>query len=186
MQLLHINSVNDVNKINKAITQGKEVFILVYMIGCGPCNAVRPEWSKLGSAMKQQYTNNNKLVIIDVNKDLLPQIKNIGDIDGFPTIKYITNKGKLIENYEDSNITRKDRTVDSFINWIESKILNGKVISLTQVGSPKEVYKRISKKQQTNKKRKQNGGKWSRKYKMSINCNRPKGFSQRQYCKYGR
>ena len=28
--------------------------------------------------------------------------------------------------------------------------------------------------------------KWSRKYKKSINCKRPKGFSQRQYCKYGR
>ena len=30
------------------------------------------------------------------------------------------------------------------------------------------------------------GGKWSRKYKLSINCNKPKGFSQKQYCKYGR
>ena len=28
--------------------------------------------------------------------------------------------------------------------------------------------------------------KWSIKYKKSINCNHPKGFSQRQYCKYGR
>lgn len=28
--------------------------------------------------------------------------------------------------------------------------------------------------------------KWSRKYKKSINCKKPKGFSQRQYCKYGR
>lgn len=28
--------------------------------------------------------------------------------------------------------------------------------------------------------------KWSIKYKRSINCNRPKGFSQKQYCKYGR
>ena len=28
--------------------------------------------------------------------------------------------------------------------------------------------------------------KWSRKYKQSINCSRPKGFSQKQYCKYGR
>ena len=28
--------------------------------------------------------------------------------------------------------------------------------------------------------------KWSRKYKLSINCRRPHGFSQRQYCKYGR
>ena len=30
------------------------------------------------------------------------------------------------------------------------------------------------------------GGKWSTKYKKSINCRRPKGFSQRQHCKYGR
>ena len=27
---------------------------------------------------------------------------------------------------------------------------------------------------------------WSLKYKRSINCNMPRGFSQRQYCKYGR
>ena len=30
------------------------------------------------------------------------------------------------------------------------------------------------------------GGKWSLKYKKSINCNHPKGFSQKQHCKYGR
>ena len=28
--------------------------------------------------------------------------------------------------------------------------------------------------------------KWSMKYKKSINCRKPKGFSQKQYCKYGR
>jgi hypothetical protein len=28
--------------------------------------------------------------------------------------------------------------------------------------------------------------KWSMKYKKSINCKSPKGFSQKQYCKYGR
>tara|TARA_E500000178_G_C16974011_1_gene732413 strand:- start:101 stop:238 length:138 start_codon:yes stop_codon:yes gene_type:complete len=30
------------------------------------------------------------------------------------------------------------------------------------------------------------GGKWSKKYKKSINCKKPKGFSQKQYCKFGR
>jgi hypothetical protein len=30
------------------------------------------------------------------------------------------------------------------------------------------------------------GRKWSLKYKRSINCKRPKGFSQKQHCKYGR
>lgn len=28
--------------------------------------------------------------------------------------------------------------------------------------------------------------KWSTKYKKSINCKKPKGFSQKQHCKYGR
>lgn len=30
------------------------------------------------------------------------------------------------------------------------------------------------------------GGKWSIKYKKSINCRHPKGFSQKQHCKYGK
>jgi hypothetical protein len=34
--------------------------------------------------------------------------------------------------------------------------------------------------------KKRTGRKWSMKYKKSINCRRPKGFSQKQYCKYGR
>ena len=34
--------------------------------------------------------------------------------------------------------------------------------------------------------KKNNRRKWSMKYKKSINCNRPKGFSQKQHCKYGR
>ena len=45
---------------------------------------------------------------------------------------------------------------------------------------------RYKRKQPRNRNNSQNGGrKWSLKYKKSINCNRPRGFSQRQYCKYG-
>ena len=33
---------------------------------------------------------------------------------------------------------------------------------------------------------KKGGRKWSRKYKKIINCSHPKGFSQKQYCKYSR
>lgn len=35
-------------------------------------------------------------------------------------------------------------------------------------------------------KKNKKGGAWSLKYKKSINCNRPRGFSQKQYCKYGK
>lgn len=45
----------------------------------------------------------------------------------------------------------------------------------------------ISTKKRSNlKKQKTRKHKWSQKYKKSINCRRPKGFSQKQYCKYGR
>lgn len=197
MRVLHINSEKDVKKIktlDKLIKNNSDIFILVYMDGCGPCNATRPEWDKLEHILKEQYKNNDNLVIVDVNRNFLPKLKNIGEIDGFPTMKYINNKGKNIETYENSSINKKDRSTDSFINWIESKI--NTVISTT---SPFDVYKRLNKSIKHNKKsinnktrknktrhNKKIGGKWSRKYKASIDCSKPKGFSQRQYCKYGR
>lgn len=214
MHILHINSGKDVNKIDKFIKNGSDVFILVYMEGCGPCNATRPEWEKIETALKHQYAKNNKLVVIDVNKDYLSDIKHIGKVDGFPTMKYIGSNGSIIEPYESSSVKKKDRSVTSFINWIESKIND--IISTTPTSSPHHVYNRIAKTQKQhsnrhhkrysnrhnkrhsnkqhsnkhNKKRHTNknlkGGKWSRKYKLSINCNNPKGFSQRQHCKYGR
>jgi thiol-disulfide isomerase/thioredoxin len=198
MHILHINSKKDVYKIDKFIKNGSDVFIIVYMEGCGPCNATRPEWEKIESALKHQYAKNDKLVVIDVNKDYLPDIKHIGAIDGFPTMKYIGANGSIIESYENSSIKKKDRSVSSFINWIESKINN--LVSTTPTSSVHHVYKRIDKTRKHhynrhNKTRHHNkrynkgkkiykGGKWSKKYKSSINCSRPKGFSQKQYCKY--
>jgi hypothetical protein len=192
MHILHINSEKDVGQIDKMIKQGKHVFILVYMEGCGPCNATRPEWAKMNAALKDQYARNNNLVVIDVNKDYLSGIKHIGNIDGFPTIKYISKNGKKIESYEDSSVKKKDRSSDSFINWIETNINH--TISMNPTSSAKHVYHRIKTKKhnkvhhytRSKNKIKHRGGKWSRKYKQSINCNKPKGFSQRQYCKYGR
>lgn len=192
MHILHINSGKDVYKVDKFIKNGSNVFILVYMEGCGPCNATRPEWEKIEGALMKQYAKNDKLVVIDVNKDYLSDIKHIGPIDGFPTMKYIGSNGSTIEPYEKSSIKKKDRSVSSFINWIESKINN--VVSTTPTSSAHHVYKRLSqkkhrkkhlKKSRTNKKGLK-GGKWTRKYKLSINCNKPKGFSQKQYCKYSR
>jgi|LakMenEpi03Aug12_release.lakeMendotaPanAssembly.Ray.scaffolds.fasta_scaffold112709_4 hypothetical protein len=122
MIVLHIETEKDAFMVDKLINQGKDVFILVYMKGCGPCNATRPEWEKIEPTLKSQYANNNKLVVIDINKDYIDKIKHIGSIDGFPTMKYISNYGKKVEPYETSTITTKNRSLDSFINWIETNI----------------------------------------------------------------
>lgn len=196
MIVLHANSKEEADKINKLVNQGKDVFILVYMEGCGPCNATRPEWAKMESTLSQQYANNDKVVIVDLNKDYQDIIsEHLGDIDGYPTLKYINKKGKIVESYENSSVKNKDRSVDSFVAWIESKINTMK--STTPTSSSSHVYKRLTQKMRpisetrtkTRSKRRyssKKGGKWSQKYKKSINCRRPKGFSQRQYCKYGR
>jgi len=49
----------------------------------------------------------------------------------------------------------------------------------------KKRKKRVGKSPKTKKKRvgKSPKRRWSRKYKLSINCKKPKGFSQKQYCK---
>jgi thiol-disulfide isomerase/thioredoxin len=193
MHILHANSKEDAEQVNKLIGQDKDVFILVYMEGCGPCNATRPEWAKLESALKDQYSKNNKLAVVDLNKDYQDVVKHLGNIDGYPTLKYVNSNGKKVESYEDSSIKNKDRSVDSFINWVESKI--NTVESTTPTSSPEQLYSRLTN-SSSNKKSIKNksgyrkslmkGGKWTRKYKKSINCKRPKGFSQKQYCKYGR
>jgi hypothetical protein len=50
-------------------------------------------------------------------------------------------------------------------------------------GKKNYINRKYTMKTRKNKKSK---NRWSLKYKKSINCKRPRGFSQRQYCKYGR
>lgn len=157
--------------------QKDHVFILIYMEGCGPCNAIRPEWEKLKNVLKN-YSNNENIVIMDIDKDIVDKINYLQKPSSFPTIKYITNKGKNIENYEDSNIDNKDRSIDSLVEWIDSNTKNDKK-RITH----KTIKNNLQKGGNTRNSR---GGKWSLKYKRSINCKRPKGFSQKQYCRYTR
>jgi len=155
-----------------------KIFVLIYMDGCGPCNAVRPEWKKLENVLSK-YKDRDDVAIVDIDKDLLENVKYIKKHpNSFPTMRYITNKGNTIENYEDSDIKSKDRTIDSFVEWIKSKE------NKENNNNHKKTNKKT--KQTGGKTRRKIGGKWSAKYKRSINCRSPKGFSQRQYCKYGR
>ena len=165
MIFLHIDPTTKNTKLfNKYVLQGKQIFVLFYLEGCGPCNATRPEWKKIKNVLDVKYKNNNNVVIADVDQELMKEIKFLtNQPKGFPSMIYICDKGKTNEDYEDCNISKKDRTIDSFVEWIESKVKSHKTHNKSQ-----------------------KGGKWSLKYKRSINCKHPKGFSQRQHCKYGR
>lgn len=134
----HVNNAAKAAELNTYIDNGTDVFMLIYMSGCGPCNAARPQWAKLEHTLGGQYGKKKpyKFVVADVNKDfshLLHKIKQ--PINSFPTILYVS--GNKIENYEDSSINDKRRDVDCFMNWIESH-----VSKIEAVSNLKETNKR--------------------------------------------
>ena len=176
------NASSAIEKANKYLSGDKtHNFVLFYMEGCGPCNATRPEWSKLKNVLSDSFLNRPDIMILAIDKDLSGKLKHIGsEPNGFPTMRYITKD--VNENYEDSDISTKDRTIDSFVEWIQSK--TGEKNITTSDSSNSNKTKMDNNKLGGRKTRRRR--KWSSKYKRSINCSRPKGFSQRQYCKYGR
>jgi len=180
-----------IDRLNKHLTsKDSKIFILFFMEGCGPCNATRPEWSKMRNVLSNDFLNREDIAVVSIDKDLAGKLKNIGsEPSAFPTIKYITNAGKINENYEDSDISQKDRTIDSFIEWVKTKSGENNITKSEMTGGFKSRKSRKSRKFKSLTKpnrAKKRGGKWSVKYKRSINCKRPRGFSQKQYCKYGR
>lgn len=165
MIFLHIDptsSKKEIELFNNYVKDGKDVFVLFYLEGCGPCNATRPEWGKIKNVLSRK-DNNNTIIVADIDQSVMNKLQNINvQPKGFPSMYHISNKGKVSLDYDHADISKKDRTIDSFVEWIE---------------------KHMKKSSSENNMR---GGKWSLKYKRSINCKHPKGFSQRQHCKYGR
>jgi len=171
---------------NKSIT-----FLLVHMIGCPPCEKTLPEWLKIENIIKDRISEDvlkqNGIVIADIDAGSAKKLKNVEEILSFPTILFIKN-GKR-EKYEESEVYKKKKggekyTIDAFMEWVFSKcpnIQDGGKIKRNRT-SKRENQNKVNRKTKKNMK----GGKWSRKYKQSINCNKPKGFSQKQHCKYGR
>ena len=182
MIFLHVepnsNHEDELNELMK--DPSKHLFLLIHMTTCGPCKATLPEWKKMENVLGNKYKDKSNVVIADVDQELLDKLKFLKKEPlGFPTMWYIKDKGNSIEEYEESSIENKDRTIDSFVDWVESKVV--------QKGGRKSYKRRHKMTGKTRRKsRKQRAGKWSLKYKRSIDCKRPKGFSQRQYCKYSR
>ena len=167
--------------------KGKKVFILIFMEGCGPCNATRPEWKKMGNVLNNDYLNRDDIIIASIDNQLAEGLKHLKSKPAsFPTMRFITNSGEEVENYEDSNISNKDRTIDSFVEWVKHKSGEQNISKSEQENYVPHKRHKTHKKRLYGGTRKKRGGKWSLKYKRSINCKRPKGFSQKQHCKYGR
>ena len=84
------------------------------MEGCGPCNMTRPEWKKIENILSTD--KNNNIVVVDIDQEVLEELKYLQSKPvGFPTMRYIANKGKTSEDYDG------ERNIDAFMKWIQSK-----------------------------------------------------------------
>lgn len=183
-----------IEELKSAVKTGKHIFILIYQYGCPPCNATRPEWQKLRKV--RMLKGHDDIVVVDIDKEYNDKLNGYiktDNIIGFPTMRYI--KGTHAENFEDFDIPDQERkrNVAIFSKWIMSKSGARETPDTREKTAPFKSKNNHSKnllkggggssKSRKHKKRMQRGGKWSLKYKRSINCNRPKGFSQKQHCK---
>jgi thiol-disulfide isomerase/thioredoxin len=157
MKFLHINLVNynvkngkgisPLDELNKELKNGKKVFILFYMEGCGPCNATRPEWKKMKNILQHKYKNLDEFIVVDIDQELIDKIETIKNKPmGFPTMQYIDKGGDFSQDYEDSEIELKDRSVDSFVDWVDTKVeKNTKNTNEEQQTGGKRKSKRLNK-----------------------------------------
>jgi hypothetical protein len=166
MYILHVNNAAAVAKLNKHIDNGSDVFMLIYMEGCGPCNATRPEWAALEKTLGFQYSKNHKLVVADINKDVAHLIHKIPQPNSFPTMIYVSQNGNNIEKFEESSINDKSRNTDCFMNWIEGHVSKMELISSDS--------RMPNKKTKTNTNKKHKGTRKHHKNKSSKKHNQSK------------
>jgi hypothetical protein len=153
----HINDYgDDLDQYNNYVNNGKKAFVLIFMDGCGPCGETLPKWKNIEIELQDKinHPNYDDVIVASINKDLLDKVDHIGNIEGFPTIKYIGKNGGIIEPYEDSKIVTKDRSTSSFIEWIENKLGNHYSETPTSRRTGRGTYKGKNKKSNTQTRKK--------------------------------
>ena len=136
MDFLDVKDNDSLKELEKHYENGMNVFVLIFMNGCGPCNETKPKWQEL----KNKKWDNT--IVSQIDKDLIKSsdgVFNLENVIGFPTIRHYSKNKK--EDYDG------DRTTDAFEKWIDSRVKsNTNRIDKT---SPKSVhtghFKKLSK-----------------------------------------
>lgn len=111
------NKMYNAEILQEMIDNKKNVFVLVYLIGCNPCKKTLPEWNKLeGFKELEQYEHNDDIVVVNVEQSMCKNMhhKDLENIRSFPTIKHI--------QHNDVHVYDNERNTSAFAKWIKSLI----------------------------------------------------------------
>jgi hypothetical protein len=105
----------------KDVKNKKHIFLFLFLEGCGPCNNTKPNWKKIKDSLSNDIKD-EKVIIAEIDQKMFEKLGgNVGkEPMGYPCLRYI--HGDKIEEYDDCNIEKKDRSTESFVKWIESKV----------------------------------------------------------------
>ena len=137
------------------------------------CNGLNPEY------IDNSLTNCNAIISLE---------NNANDIICFATLFFKLPNTINIDVICSNNLYKGggNAIIDKIVEIC--KIIHIKFITLSSLTEALGFYtkKQFECDELCDLKLKITGGKWSKKYKKTINCKKPKGFSQKQHCKYGR
>ena len=154
----------------------------------GRVNRFRKEKMKGGFIEEDEvndFTNNLKYAVNDCFDTLIDNISNLNDENSYNNIvhmQYLNNMEIIPNLSEDQRNTIIDN-MKKFIIYKKDHFVHNEYIT---VGVLHLIGNKILEKVEEKINPTFHGGKWSDKYKKSINCKNPKGFSQKQHCKYGK
>ena len=102
-------------------------------------------------------------------------------LEGQSKLQLLTKANEKYKTLND-DIKALTRQKNDLENELDEMTSEYRVLTINQNIGQGNIVRKSKKKGKRGKK----GGAWTAKYKKSINCRRPRGFSQKQYCKYGK
>lgn len=128
-QFLHYNTQeggsdggkHDYSPVKNHLDNGRKAFVIVYMVGCPPCEATLPEWDKIEQEHHEKIPE--EAMVVKVNRELKDdlakelQMEEIANISSFPTIAMI-EKNKPLSPYQG------ERNASDFAGWIQKSVGN--------------------------------------------------------------
>jgi thiol-disulfide isomerase/thioredoxin len=105
---------HDINKktINKNLSQGKPMFMMIYADWCGYCSKAKPHFQQASEIVKDKVTF--IAICADgkyADKGAYEKIKNVFPVNGFPTFIVFDSSGNVKTGYSG------ERTVNSFVEF---------------------------------------------------------------------
>ena len=89
-----MNKSQVIRDFTQAYNQGKQLFIFVYMNGCGHCETVKPIWDKVNRDIEHNSSYSNVKMIKIEQDDLKYFSKYIKPINSFPTFLFLSKYTK--------------------------------------------------------------------------------------------